>query len=101
MDPIKFRFLHCSKEGLDSVLETGVANSEPVAINMAVSTLYFHDMLQRCNTQQRRAVNSNRIMPGIRESPDELEHFDPASAVAALASAVDKLPDNGRMAKSN
>ena len=82
---------------------------------MAVSTLYLHDVVQRRNLQQqqqRRFTSSSRVMPGIRESPDEAEHTSSVSAtattaaelasLASLAAAtIEHMPSNVHMSKSN
>ena len=93
--------------GSDSVFPSleGTAAAEPVALNMAISTLYLHDMIQRRNLQQRR----NQVaMPGISESPDENVIDQPNSAsiaAAALASvaaaAFENATVNIQMSKSN
>jgi len=85
----------------ESVWEGKVMASEPVAVNMAVSTLYLHDLIHRRSQPQRLNTNIGpMVMPGIRESPDEEEqHHDENAAAAALMAAVDNI--SVRMAKSN
>ena len=74
--------------------------SEPVAINMAASTLYLHELLHRRNQTQR--VNTGpATMPGIREAPDEDENVAETAAAAALFAAIDNLSCNPRIPKSN
>jgi len=96
-------FISLSGEGAnsESVWEGKAMATEPVAVNMAVSTLYLHDLIHRRNQPQRLNANVGpMVMPGIRESPDEEEqHHDENAAAAALWAAVDNL--SGRMAKSN
>ena len=72
-------------------------SSEPVAVNMSVSTLFLHD-LQHRRTQQL----TRRNMPDIRETPDEDDYTNNPTAVAtaALTAAVQQLSNNSRLAKS-
>lgn len=65
----------------------GLVTSEPVAAQMAISTLYLHDVITRRN-QQSRGWNAGQTMPDIKESPDE---DDCAVASAALNAAVQNL----------
>ncbi len=105
---------HSDGSGSESVHPSleGAAAVEPVAVNMAISTLYLHDVVQRRNLQQqqqRRFTSSSRVMPGIRESPDEAEHTSSASATATTAAelaslaaaAMEHMPLNVHMSKSN
>ena len=94
--------LSTDESNSQSVWEGKVMVSEPVAVNMAVSTLYLHDLIHRRNQPQRLNANIRPMtMPGIRESPDEEDqnHDENAAAAAALVAAVDNL--SVRMAKSN
>lgn len=85
----------------ESFREGMVIASEPVAVNMAVSTLYLHDLIHRRNQPQRLNANIGQlVMPGIRESPYEDEQHHTENAAAALMAAVDNL-SSPRMAKSN
>lgn len=75
--------------------------SEPVATNMAVSTLFLHDLQHRRNQQPSRRNCPGPIMPDIRETPDEDDYANPSAvATAALAAAVHNLSNNSRLAKS-
>ena len=83
----------------DSGLE-GLAVSEPVAANMALSTLLLRDIQNQHRRSQQ--VRNTQIggMPGIRESPDEDTHDPVEVASAVLAAAVTSLSARSRIVNS-
>lgn len=85
---------------LDSMLD-GLALTEPVAANMALSTLLLRDIQSqhRRNPQNIRNVVPG-VMPGIRESPHEDTLADPDEVAAVLSAAVKNLSTCNRTASS-
>ncbi|KAK4021382.1 hypothetical protein OUZ56_003298 [Daphnia magna] len=80
----------------DSTLD-GLALSEPVAANMALSTLLLRDIQSqhRRNPQNIRNVVPG-VMPEIRESPHEDNLADPDEVAAVLSAAVKNLSTGSR-----
>jgi len=82
----------------------GVTSSEPVAANMAVSTLYLHDALHRSRSHQsstRTPGTGQNLMPNIEESPEEDDHTSVTSALSAAVQNLAAASSRDRMAKSN
>ncbi|XP_046643932.1 autophagy-related protein 9A-like [Daphnia pulicaria] len=84
----------------DSGLE-GLAVAEPVAANMALSTLLLRDIQNQYRRSQPVRNTQLGGMPGIRESPDEDINADPVEvASAAFSAAVTSLSSRSRTLNS-
>lgn len=85
-------------------MDTGFSDSmtpEPIAVNMALSTLLLRDIQQHRRSQNiRNATLGN--MPEIRESPDEEDDSTSIiEATAALSTAVQNISTSNRVVPRN
>lgn len=77
----------------------GLALSEPVVTNMALSTLLLRDIQHqhRRNQQLLKNTTPGGPMPEIQESPDEENPANPVEiAAAALSVAVKNISSSSR-----
>ncbi len=81
----------------------GLVVSEPVASQMALSTLLLRDIQHQHRRNQQLSRNTTLGgMPEIQESPDEDNHVDPVKeATAALSAAVKNLATGSRTVNPN